>query len=84
MDEVIEYLQGTCKSIDEALNECLDDEEVQWMSDVENEMEFCGFIDERIFNCARCGWWCETGDWITDEDPNWDPSEETCTQCGNE
>lgn len=84
MDEVIYHLQGTCLSIDEGIMQVLGDEGIECMSDIENEMEFCGLIDEQIFMCSKCGWWCEAGDWITDEHPDWDPCEETCSSCGGE
>jgi hypothetical protein len=84
MQETVEYLQGTCLSINDALNQVLGDKGIEEMSDVDNEIEFCDYIDQRIFLCSQCGWWYETGEWVTDQDPNWDPDEETCIYCGDE
>jgi hypothetical protein len=44
--ELINALLGSCAS--------LDDED---MSIIELEI-----LDENIFNCAYCGWWCETSE----------------------
>lgn len=80
IQELIEYLQGTCMSLYTGLEHLYDIDQ----SDVENEMHMYMMIDDAIFMCTRCGWWCETGDWISDDHPNYDPDEETCSQCGEE
>jgi hypothetical protein len=79
INDLINYLQGTCMSLDEALMQLFD---IDYMSDIENEMEVCQTIDNAIFLCYQCGWWCEAGDWITDESPNYVEGEEICSQCG--
>jgi hypothetical protein len=43
----------------EALNQLFDIDQ----DDVENEMEMCDFLDDRLFLCRECGWWYETGFW---------------------
>lgn len=78
--ELIHYLQGTCMSLDNALEQLFELDTCE----VENEIQMCNILDDAIFNCSRCGWWCEAGDWITEEDPNYVDGEEICTQCGNE
>ncbi len=51
--ELIDYLQGSCKTIDEACNEVFEDGE-EILSD-ENREE----IDQNLFECETCGWWFE-------------------------
>ncbi len=51
---LIESLQGTCmKTIDE--------EKVHfgWGKDEELTSEELGEIDNELFECECCGWWCE-------------------------
>ncbi len=52
IQELIEYLQGTCKSLSEGLD-AFDLEE----DDLTDEQRQT--IDDEIFNCSKCGWWCE-------------------------
>ncbi len=57
VDELIEYLQGTCHSLFEGCVACEFSEEDLTL-DQFNE------IDSRIFSCDNCGWWyerCEEG-----------------------
>jgi hypothetical protein len=49
IDEIIDFLRGTCLTLAAALE---DDE------DGEDEDLTAG-IDAEIFECAGCGWWCE-------------------------
>ena len=44
IEEVIDRLRGTCMETFEA-DEYTDDE--------------LKYLDENIFECARCGWWCD-------------------------
>ena len=67
------------KAADALLGQCLKD-----LSDVlndlgrpelENDTAFLAMIDERVFNCVSCGWWCSQdecnesplGEWVCDE-----------------
>lgn len=58
VQELIEDLVGTCKTIGDFLPEGMDENDL-----TEEDHEA---IDERIFNCDTCGWWCERDE----EDPN--------------
>jgi hypothetical protein len=59
LEQLVDYLQGTCLSLWEATREVFDVDQ----DDIENEMELCDFIDDRIFLCRECGWWYENGYW---------------------
>lgn len=52
INELIENTVGTCQSLDEHLEYF--DMELDDLS-----MEELGYIDDSIFNCDCCGWWCE-------------------------
>lgn len=53
MNEVIEYLQGGCKTLSEGLEGLYEiDEAALSKEDLEA-------IDQEIFNCSGCGWWFE-------------------------
>jgi hypothetical protein len=51
VQKLIEDLQGTCSSIDDHLPEGMNWEN---LTDEDHEA-----IDNEIFLCAECGWWCE-------------------------
>jgi hypothetical protein len=52
--ELIEYLIGTCQSLDEGMSTLeIEDEEL-----IDLEM-----IDDQMFRCEECSWWCEAGTW---------------------
>lgn len=57
IEQIIQYLQGTCmNTVDSALNELFSLSE----SDLtEEQMEH---IDQELFNCDVCGWWCESSE----------------------
>lgn len=81
VQEVVDYLQGNCVSIGEALYTLFETSQ----ADLENELEFCDYLDGRLFLCCQCGWWYEVGDW-TDygSKPEDARNEEYCTSCGQE
>lgn len=47
-EELIEYLKGTCNSLDVGCAVCLLD-----IDDIDYEK-----LDEEIFCCEECSWWC--------------------------
>lgn len=51
VNKLIEALQGTCTIIDDHLPD-----EMEW-SDLTSEDH--AEIDDQIFLCDQCGWWCE-------------------------
>lgn len=56
IDEIIDYLQGTCKSFDEA---------VKLIADVDCSnlsIDSLSEIDQHIFLCDECGWWHDTSE----------------------
>lgn len=48
-EEIADYLMGTCKSLDDALEE-LDSEGA-------DDMAFCLQLDGLVFCCDVCSWW---------------------------
>ncbi len=54
--EVADFLQGTCAMLHGALAE-FDCEEL------EDDDKFCSCLDNLVFCCDDCGWWCEAGDY---------------------
>lgn len=63
IEELIQALQGTCKSISEILNSLYDGEtEEEDLSDEDRQA-----IDEEIFLCETCRWWCERCEESEDE-----------------
>ncbi len=79
ISEIVEDLQGTCKSLDNIL---------EWhgltLEDFseEQEDELNQAIDNSIFLCEGCGWWCEQGDYA--EDSVNTQGLELCSDCGEE
>lgn len=67
LHKLIEHLQGSCLSIDQACEEL--DIEYKDLSkkDLYN-------IDDKIFCCDNCGWWYDMGD-LADKNDYW------CRQC---
>lgn len=55
MEKVIEALQGTCKPLEYGIQAALgDDTEVDELTE-----EQLSHLDQEIFLCDTCGWWCE-------------------------
>ena len=56
--ELIEYLQGSCKTLNEGVSDITDgvfNEDDLTKNQIEE-------IDNEIFCCSNCGWWCELSD----------------------
>ena len=64
LQELIEALQGTCYSLD---TDGLTEDQL-------------GQIDDQIFLCAECGWWCEAGDY--NQEACEATGEDFCSECG--
>lgn len=47
-DEVAAELQGTCKSLHDVATEA-EQEDIEFLQD----------LDDKVFLCEICGWWCE-------------------------
>lgn len=55
IDNTIEYLRGTCtNTIDSAVNELY-----PGMNEGDLTVDETNQIDDEIFECDDCGWWCE-------------------------
>jgi len=76
IDEIIEYLQGSCKSLDEAV-----DTFYPGLDSMDLEDEHYEAIDNALFLCEECGWWCEVGDYAMDQDMEI-VGENICGDCG--
>ncbi len=68
-EKFVSAAQGTCMSTQEVLNhldaEDFDEDDLDW-----------ALIENEIFNCVCCGWWCE----VSEEcDKGFD--EPVCTDC---
>lgn len=53
IEELIDSLQGTCATISEKLPEEMEEDLTEQDHDA---------IDNRIFRCETCSWWCEVGE----------------------
>lgn len=63
VNEVASDLQGTCKSLDDFAT-----------PEEANDVDFCRAIDDIVFCCDECGWWCDVGEQSHDKG-------EVCTDC---
>jgi hypothetical protein len=64
-NNLIHDLQGTCNGLDSFL-------EQHNAEDLIDYMPFLEYLDQHIFLCDGCGWWCELSE-MSDE--------EVCSQC---
>lgn len=72
-NELIDSLRGTCQSIDSALSKMIDGPKTE--ADLTQEDHAA--IDDQIFECESCGWWCEQGEQAEGHD-------DTCSDCVSE
>ena len=72
LHELGQYLWGSCKTVDEGLEDCFGCS----VDDLENEMEVYEFLEDDNFWCTSCGWWFERIDQSENEYEN------TCKDCG--
>lgn len=68
MQEIVDALRGTCDTAES----CLTPEECE-EGDPFDSREFCEILDDTIFKCETCDWWCEVGE--SDDNGN-------CRDCG--
>lgn len=71
--KVVDDLRGT------ALNTYDLGEEVEAL--FERNADFCMFVDQQIFQCTCCGWWCDIDEESSEEAGL---EEWTCEQCVGE
>jgi len=71
IEKLIESLRGTCDSMTTKAED-LD------LDDLDEAVT--GAVDEAIFCCASCGWWCEQDEEASEE---YDLDEWTCRDCAS-
>lgn len=60
-EKIIYQLKGTCNTMDRVLEEHNAEE-------LEDHMPFLNHLDNQIFLCEGCGWWCEISEMSEDSD----------------
>jgi hypothetical protein len=60
INKLIEYLQGSCVSLSEACDTFEIDEDTLSREELQE-------LDNQIFNCETCGWWCEISEMQEEE-----------------
>lgn len=77
IEEVADFLRGTCLySYEDALEEVLG-VRPDFYGDVMDKDD-CQELDQLVFNCNCCGWWCDTSELSPVK------YEEICDQCYEE
>jgi len=72
IQNVIDRLQGTCaNTLDSAISELY-----EGMGEEDLTEEELASVDNEIFECATCGWWCEMS-----ENAETDDGEMHCREC---
>jgi hypothetical protein len=71
IEELCDYLRGTTNSFDDGMDAIgLPDVSLD-----ELDREVLDEIDQSVFECSVCGWWCDTDELADDEDDN------VCLEC---
>lgn len=65
--KAVDQLNGTCRSFAELGEE---------YEEGENNSLFCAVVDEQIFCCTTCNWWCEQSECNEDDSGQW-----VCDEC---
>lgn len=76
LTRIIEYLQGSCETLDNAIKTITENDELDEDCLTEEQLEE---IDDHIFNCTTCGWWYEVGECSESDD-----GEMVCLDCDEE
>jgi hypothetical protein len=71
-DEIIDSLRGTCDTLYSAL-------EYYNALYLEDNLQFLQYLDNQIFLCDACGWWCEIS-----EESGVSDTEFICYDCARE
>lgn len=66
VDSIIHSLRGTCDTLDGAIQEVCGDD----YSENDLTTEQLEKIDQEIFLCSDCRWWCEVSEMSEIEDEN--------------
>ena len=76
-EAVAEVLQGQClMDIDQALAQ------LELPGDLINNMDFCHALDNLVFCCGDCGWWCEASE-EADPEETGRPHDTICEDCAD-
>jgi len=75
VEQLIEELRGTPESADTVLDTLTDGE---YDSLLDLPMEFLQQIDDSIFQCTACSWWCDI------DEANDQNGENVCNDCHEE
>jgi hypothetical protein len=70
---IVDDLRGTTGSLEETINEVLETT-VDGIDAISSES--LSAIDDEIFLCDACGWWCGTDEYSPQEDAG-----QTCDEC---
>jgi hypothetical protein len=57
------------------------DEAIHGLDEVENWQELCDRVDQLVFLCEECGWWCEVGDYAKVQNNH---NGDICSNCGED
>lgn len=58
---IVERLRGTCDMLEDGL----EDEDAE---DLQDHLPFLDYLDNHIFRCECCGWWCEISESVDSDD----------------
>lgn len=67
VETISQALQGTCKSLAQALEE-------HGLGHLEDDKDFLQGLDQEVFCCSQCDWWCEMSEMSEEHDG-------ICTDC---
>ena len=70
--KIIDGLNGTCDGLHSHLDRV-------GREDLADNETFTAMLDDQIFECSECGWWCEQG-----EANDIGTGEDACNDCANE
>jgi len=73
VDDIAHELQGSASSLESVL-------EYNGMEAAGDDQDFLQALDQLVFCCDDCGWWCEISEMID----TGDSSEQVCDDCGEE
>ena len=74
LDEIVSRLQGSCDSFDGVVDSVLEEHGIEGDSMSLRQDDYYR-VDNVIFLCNCCGWWCEAGE-AHDQD-----GEDVCGDC---
>lgn len=75
INRVVEYLQGSCESLDSAIELLFSGTEFEDLTE-----EDLSTLDNAILNCPSCGWWVDSGEM----GETVEGYEEVCDDCAEE